>query len=219
MKIFLDTADRSLIKEWLPTGLVDGITTNPSNLSKEGKNTREILLEICSLVSGDVSIEVVEKSPEAVYKQAREIAALAKNVVVKIPFSQTYLPVIKKLVTEKIAINVTLVFGVLQALLVAKLGVRYISPFVGRWEEIDIDGISILGEIKDVIDNYGFSSEILAASLRTLMHVHQAALLGVDIATVHPTLLSNVMNHPLTSRGIEKFDEDWGKLGKPNLLE
>lgn len=219
MKIFLDTADRTLIKQWVPTGLIDGITTNPSNLSKEGKNSREVLRDICSLVEGDVSIEVVEKSPDAVYKQAREIASFAKNAVVKIPFSHTYLPVIKKLVAERIAINVTLVFSPLQALLVAKLGVRYISPFVGRWEEIDIDGIAILSEIKDILDNYGFESEILAASLRTVMHWHQAALLGIDVATLHPSLLTSLMNHPLTERGIEKFDEDWNRLGKNSLLE
>ncbi len=218
MKLFLDTANRDDIRQWVPTGLIDGITTNPSHLAKEGPNTKQVLLDICAMVSGDVSIEVVEKSPDNVYRQAKEIAALAPNVVVKIPFQKDYLPVIKKLVEEDIAINVTLVFSLLQALLVAKLGVCYISPFIGRWDDIDVSGIALLRELRDMLDNYGYESEILAASLRHLMHWHEAALLGADVATIPVKLLEQVMHHPLTERGIVQFDNDWKSLGKKELL-
>jgi transaldolase len=218
MKLFLDTASRDSIKEWIDTGLIDGVTTNPSHVSKEGSCTKEILLEICELVPGDVSIEVVEKSPNAVYKQAREIAALASNVVVKIPFAKEYLPVINQLTKEGIPLNITLIFSLTQALLVAKLGVKYISPFVGRWDDIDIDGMQLVEEMRLMLDNYNFDSQLLAASLRHMMHLHEACLLGADVATIPPTLLDKIMQHPLTLQGIEKFDADWKKLGKTNLL-
>ena len=219
MKLFLDTANRDLIKKWIPTGLVDGVTTNPSLLLKEGSNTKEVLLDICKMVEGDVSIEVVEKSPEAVFKQAIEISKIAKNVVVKIPFQENYLPVIHKLVQEGVKINVTLIFSLIQSVLVAKLGVKYISPFIGRWDDIDIDGMDILENIIIAKQNYDFESEILAASIRHVMHLQKAIMLGVDIATIPPTLLEKVMVHPLTIEGISKFDSDWAKLGKKNLFE
>ncbi len=218
MKIFLDTANRETIEKWLPTGLIDGITTNPSHLSKEGKNSKKVLLDICNMVPGDVSIEVVEKKPDAVYKQAKAISELAKNVVVKIPFQEAYLPVINKLVQEGVKINVTLIFSLLQALLVGKLGVKYISPFVGRWDDIDINGMELIDELRTLKDNYDFESEILAASIRHLMHFHQAALIGADVVTVPPTLLEKIMKHPLTEQGIAKFDADWKSLGKKDLL-
>ncbi|HBS48296.1 TPA: fructose-6-phosphate aldolase [Candidatus Dependentiae bacterium] len=219
MKLFLDTADRQLIKKWVATGVVDGVTTNPTLLSKEGNDCKKVLLDICSMVSGDVSIEVVKKTPQDVYKQALEISKLADNVVVKIPFHQDYLPVIAKLVQEGVEINVTLIFSLLQSLLVAKLGVKYISPFVGRWDDIDINGITLIGEMREMFDNYGFDSLILAASLRHLMHWHDAALAGADIATIPPKLLEQVMNHPLTEKGIAMFDADWQKLNKAELLD
>ena len=218
MKLFLDTANRELIKKWRPTGLVDGVTTNPSLLSKEGHNTKEVLLDICKIVKGDVSIEVVEKDPDAVYKQALQIANVAPNVVVKIPFAQEYLPIINKLVKEGVKINVTLIFSILQALLVAKLGVKYISPFVGRWDDIDIDGMEVIEKIIIAKKNYGFESEVLAASIRHVIHLQQSVLLGADVATIPPTLLEKIMDHPLTKEGIKKFDTDWAKLGKKDLL-
>ena len=140
MKIFLDTANRDLIKKWSDAGVIDGVTTNPSLLSKEGPNTKEVLTDICKMVDGDVSIEVVKKDPKDVYDQAIQISKLAKNVVVKIPFAQEYLPVIKKLAQEGVKLNITLIFSLIQATLVAKMGVKYISPFIGRWDDIDIDG-------------------------------------------------------------------------------
>jgi transaldolase len=218
MKIFLDTANRDLIKKWIPTGLVDGVTTNPSLLSKEGPNTKKVLIDICKMVNGDVSIEVVEKEAEKVYKQAIQISKVAKNVVVKIPFKQEYLPVIEKLVKEGVKINVTLIFSLIQALLVSKLGVQYISPFIGRWDDIDSDGTELLEKLMTMKFNYDFKSEILAASIRHPIHLQKAILLGVDVATIPPTMLDKVMNHPLTKEGIEKFDADWKSLGKKDLL-
>lgn len=218
MKIFLDTADRKAIKQWMPCGIIDGVTTNPTHLSKEGPNTKKILLDICDMVSGDVSIEVVEKKPEAVYQQAREIAKLASNVVVKIPFQKEYLPVISRLTKEDVKINVTLVFSLLQALIVAKLNVRYISPFIGRWDDIGVNGIDIISDLRDMMDNYHFESQILAASIRHVMHFHHVAIIGANVATIPPSLLDKVMLHPLTKKGMEKFDADWKKLGKENLL-
>ena len=218
MKIFLDTANREMIKKWIPTGIIDGVTTNPSLLSKEGQNTKEVLQDICSIVKGDVSIEVVKKDPNEVYKQAKEIAALAPNVTVKIPFQEDYLPVISKLVKEKVSINLTLIFSLMQALIGAKLGVKFISPFIGRWDDIDIDGMQLIAEIREMLDTYGYQSEIIAASIRHMMHWHESVLLGADIATVPPKLLDQAMKHPLTQQGIAKFDADWVKLGKKELL-
>jgi transaldolase len=218
MKIFLDTANRDMIKKWVATGIIDGVTTNPSLLSKEGKNTKEVLVDICKMVDGDVSIEVVKKDPEEVYKQAKEIAALADNVVVKIPYAYEYLSVIKRLTQEGVKINVTLIFSVLQTILVAKLGVTYISPFIGRWDDIDINGLELIDKLMLIKNQYGFKSEILAASIRHVMHWHEVALAGVDVATVPPKLLDQVMHHPLTEVGIKKFDADWNKLGKQELL-
>lgn len=218
MKLFLDTADRNAIKKWIPCGIIDGVTTNPSLLSKEGHNSKEVLLDICKMVEGDVSIEVVEKEPQKVYAQAKEIASLAKNVVVKIPFHEEYLPVIAKLVREDVKVNVTLVFSLLQALIVAKLEVDYISPFIGRLDDIDIDGIELVEDIKTMLDNYDYGSELLAASIRTPRHLHDAIIYGADVATIPPALLEQIMKHPLTEQGIAKFDADWKKLGKSNLL-
>lgn len=219
MKIFLDTANRELIEKWVKTGVVDGVTTNPSLLSKEGSNTKEVLLDICKMVPGDVSIEVVKKDPQDVYKQAKEIAALASNVVVKIPFDEKYLSVIKKLTQEDVRINVTLIFSLLQALLVAKMDVAYISPFIGRWDDIDVNGMDLIAKLVDMVEHYGFASEIIAASIRHVMHWHECVILGVDVATVPPKLLEQVMKHPLTEQGIAMFDADWNKLGKAELLD
>jgi transaldolase len=218
MKIFLDTANREMIKKWSSTGIIDGVTTNPSLLSKEGPNTREVLVDICKMVDGDVSIEVVKKLPDEVYKQAKEISALAKNVVVKIPYAYEYLPVIKKLSAEGVRINVTLIFSMLQALLVAKLNAAYISPFIGRLDDIDINGLNLIEELVAMKHQYSFDSEILAASIRHVMHWHETVLIGADVATVPPKLLDQIMHHPLTEKGIKKFDDDWNKLGKDELL-
>lgn len=218
MDIFLDTADREEIKKWSKTGIIDGVTTNPSHLSKQGANTREVLLDICRMVDGDVSIEVVEKDPEAVYRQAKEINALAPNVVVKIPFSFQYLGIIDRLVDEDVDLNITLVFSAIQALMVAKLDVKYISPFIGRLDDVGVLGTEMLEDIMEIQDNYDFDSEILAASIRSVRHWHEVATFGVDVVTVPPAVLEKAVLHPLTTLGIAKFDADWQALNKPSLL-
>lgn len=218
MKIFLDTANCELIKKWVATGIVDGVTTNPSLLSKEGTNTKDVLLDICKMVPGDVSIEVVKKDPEEVYRQAKEISELADNVVVKIPFAYEYLPIVSRLTKENVKINATLIFSLLQALLVAKLDVTYISPFIGRWDDIDVNGVKLVEKLVQMVEQYGFASQILAASIRNIKHWHEVVLCGADVATVPPKLLDQVMKHPLTEQGIVKFDADWCKLQKKELL-
>lgn len=220
MKIFLDTADRKIIKKWLPTGLVDGITTNPSNLSHEGPQTGEILRELCALLpSQDISVELIEHEPENLYKQAHEVAKLASNVIVKIPCRTEYFSVMKRLRYDGIRINVTLVFSVLQALAVAKLGVTYISPFVGRLAEIGTDGVGLIGHLMRLKATYGFSSQILAASIRSVAQWQEVALLGPDAVTLPPTIFEQAFTHPLTDIGISMFDRDWQRLGRKTLFE
>lgn len=209
MKLFLDTANLALVREWADTGIIDGITTNPTLLSKEQGNFKDLLQELCSLVEGDVSIEVVAKKPEEVYQQARAISKFAPNVVVKIPFAKEYLSVIKTLIKEGIQINVTLIFSLLQSLLVAKLGVKYISPFIGRWDEIDTQGSSLLVEMRKMLDTYSFRSQILAASIRTVYNWHEAVSAGAHVVTIPPHLLNPLMKHPLTERGLQSFEKDW----------
>jgi transaldolase len=219
MKLFLNTADRRLIEKFLPTGLIDGVTTNPTHLSKEGSNLREVLIDICKMVpDGEVSIEVVAKEPEAVYQEALEISELAENTVVKIPFVQEYLSIIDRLTDEDIDLNITLVFNVLQALMVANLSVLYISPFVGRLDDIGVPGMELVGDILEVIENYELDSEVLVASIRSVDHWKAAAIAGADVATIPPAIFEQAMKHPLTDIGIAKFDADWKKMGKSRLL-
>ena len=214
MKFFLDTANSDEIKALLATGLIDCVTTNPSLLSKEGKNPKDQVLAICSLLKDrDVSIEVTQEDPEAVYKQAHGIAALASNVVVKIPCHRQYFPVIKRLVDEGVQLNITLVFTLLQSMMMCKLGVKYISPFIGRWDDIDVEGVEFLPELRDMIDQYDFSTQILAASIRHVRHMHYAIQSGVDVITLPVSVFEKAATHPLTDRGIEQFNIDWQKLG------
>lgn len=214
MKIFLDTADIASIKKCSETGLIDGVTTNPSNLSKEKKDPKKTVLEICKLLpQGHISIEITEFEPNDVYKQALEIAKLAKNVWVKIPCHAWYYPVIKKLVAQDINLNITLVFTVLQSLMMCKLGVYYISPFIGRWHDIDVDGMSFIPQMRDMIDFYGFDTKILAASIRNLQDFHGALSAGADAITMPVDVFEKATASPLTDQGIEKFAKDWKKLG------
>jgi transaldolase len=214
MKIFLDTANVETIKKWVDTGLIDGVTTNPTLLAKEGSSPENILRNICSIVQGPVSIEVTEKEPEKIYKQACDIAKFSQNVVVKIPCVQEYLTVINRLVKNNIKLNITLIFSTTQALIAEKLGVTYISPFLGRWDDIGSDGIEIIEEIVTLKSNYlNFTSEIIAASVRSVIHFKKIALAGADIITVPSTVLEQAIKHPLTDKGIILFDNDWNKLG------
>lgn len=214
MKIFLDTANIDAIKKWHKTGLIDGITTNPTHLAKEGGDPVKQVREICaSIHDGDVSVEVTEVEPHKVYEQAKKIRALADNIVVKVPCHHEYYDVIHKLVAEKVPLNITLVFTLIQGLLMSKLGVKYISPFVGRWDDIDSDGIVVLSELRAMIDQYDYKTEILAASLRGVRHMHDAILSGADIATVPIAVMEKMTEHVLTDQGMEKFNSDWKKLG------
>lgn len=214
MKIFLDTANLASIQKWSSTGLIDGITTNPTHLSNEKADPKKLVLEICKLLpEGHISVEVTQQDAPAVYKQAKEIARLADNIWVKIPCHPQYYPIIKKLVQEEVKLNITLVFSLLQSLMMCKLGVYYISPFIGRLDDIDADGMAFIPQVREMIDFYGFETKLLAASIRSVQNFHDAVLAGVDAITLPTDVFEKSLNHPLTDQGIEKFIKDWQKLG------
>ena len=214
MKVFLDTANLDAIKKYSALGIIDGVTTNPSNLSKEGKDPLVQVKAICSLFpKGDVSVEVTEIDASKLYEQAKKIAQLGSNVSVKIPCHIDYYSVIDRLVKEGIGINVTLVFTVIQALMMCKFGVRYVSAFVGRWDDIGALGNKNLSDMRRMMDDYNYETYLLAASLRTVLHFQEAIMIGVDVVTVPPSLLDKGLRHPLTDQGIKIFDSNWKKLG------
>lgn len=216
MKLFLDTAHSEHLRKW--AYLIDGVTTNPSHLAKEKKDPKKQILEICALLPDkEISVEVTEKEAGAVYKQALAIAALAPNVIVKIPCHADYYPIITQLVQQGIKINITLVFTLVQGFYMCKLGVKYISPFVGRWDDIDVKGIDVLFELRNMIDRYKYKTQILAASLRNVRHIHQALMAGADVATVPMEVLEKSTSHILTNKGMELFDHDWQQLGHPQF--
>jgi transaldolase len=213
MKIFLDTANTESIQKWAQTGLIDGVTTNPTHLSKEGNNPVEQVLAICDILpDGSISVEVTETEPEQVYLQARKLASLCDNIVVKVPCHAHYYTVIKKLIAEGIPLNITLVFSLSQGLMMAKLGAQYISPFVGRLDDIGTDGIELIQHLRHIIDWYDFETEILAASIRDVAHFEQAMLAGADIATVPVEIFEKSLAHQLTDKGMAQFLADWKKL-------
>ncbi len=215
MKIFLDTANIAEIEKGMSWGVVDGITTNPSLVSKEsGRTFDEIVREILRMVKGPVSLEVVSLKAEEMVDEGRKLAKLAPNVVVKVPICVEGLKAIKALSDEDIKINTTLIFNPLQALLAAKAGAAYVSPFVGRLDDIGQDGMQMVQDMKTMFDNYGFDCEILVASVRHPMHVYQAALMGADVATMPFAVLEKLVQHPKTDEGIAKFLEDWKKVKK-----
>lgn len=214
MKLFLDTADLNTIQQWVRTGIIDGVTTNPTHLSKAGGQPINIIKEICSYFpQGCVSVEVTETEPESVYEQAKAIAKLSDNIAVKIPCHINYYYVIKKLVDEGISINITLVFTLAQGLAMCKLGVDYISPFVGRLDEINISGIKLVEGLVHMRDTYGYDTEVLAASIRSVDNLHEVIAVGADIATVPVTVLEKAFSHKLTDKGMNMFLDDWKKLG------
>lgn len=213
MKIFLDTANTELIEKWAQTGLIDGVTTNPTHLSKENTNPTQQVLEICDILpTGVISVEVTETDPESVYFQARKIASLSDNIAVKIPCHQNYYGVIKKLVEEGITLNITLVFSLTQGLMMAKLGVAYISPFVGRLDDAGSDGIELIHNLRHILDWYGFETELLAASIRDTKHFERVMMAGADIATVPALVFEKSLTHELTDAGMQQFLTDWQKL-------
>jgi transaldolase len=214
MKFFIDTAEIKEIKEAAAMGLVDGVTTNPSLVAKSGRKFKDVLLEICDIVKGPVSAEVVSVKHDDMMKEAREYAALRPNIVVKIPLIPEGLKALRTCKEEGIKTNCTLCFSATQALLAAKAGASYISPFVGRLDDISTDGMQLIGEIVQIYDNYGFDTEVLVASVRHPMHVQQAALLGAHVATAPLSVLLQLSKHPLTDIGLEKFLKDWEKVPK-----
>ena len=214
MKFFIDTADVKEIRDAAAMGLVDGVTTNPSLVAKTGRKFKDVLLEICDIVKGPVSAEVVSTTHDAMMKEAREYAALRPNIVVKIPLLAEGLKAVKTCTSEGIKTNVTLCFSATQALLAAKAGATYISPFVGRLDDVSTDGMQLISEILEIYDNYGFATEVLVASVRHPMHVQQAARMGAHVATCPLSVLLQLTKHPLTDLGLAKFLSDWEKVPK-----
>ena len=208
MKIFIDTANVKEIKEAISLGLIDGVTTNPTLMAKEGRNSQQVLKEICALVSGPVSAEVIALEATGMIKEARQLVKLAKNIVVKIPLTKA----VRILTAEGIKTNVTLCFSAAQALLVAKSGATYVSPFIGRLDDIAQEGMNLIVEIKKIYSNYNFKTQIIVASVRNPMHVVNAALIGADIATVPYSVIEQLIKHPLTDSGINRFSEDAKKI-------
>jgi transaldolase len=214
MRLFLDTADLSDIRWASQAGLIDGVTTNPTLLSKHAGDVdpQNVLQEICSLVEGPVSAEVVAVDAEGMYSEGRELAKLADNIVVKIPMLEDGMVATRKLVADGIKVNVTLAFSSVQCMLAAKAGATFVSPFLGRLDDIGHDSMEIVREARQIFDNYGLETEILAASIRHPRHVAEAALVGADVATMPTAVLKKMLLHPLTDRGLDQFLNDWSKL-------
>lgn len=217
MQLFLDTTDIGLLKDLTSTGLVDGVTTNPSLIAKSGRPMLEVIAEICDLVEGPVSAEVAATEVEGMLAEGAKLAGVAPNVVVKLPLTRAGLIATAEFAVQGIQTNVTLCFSAAQALLAAKAGASYISPFVGRLDDHGADGMELISEIRAIYDNYGFDTEILAASIRTPAHVTAAALAGADCATIPPNVFADLFKHPLTEKGLEQFMSDWAKTGQSIL--
>jgi transaldolase len=214
MKFFIDTANIKEIKEAASLGVLDGVTTNPSLVAKEGKEFRQLLLDICSIVDGPVSAEVVTTTFDEMMTEARSLAKIHKNIVVKIPLIAEGLKAVKALKAEGIRTNVTLCFSPNQALLAAKAGASYISPFVGRLDDISHSGMDLIQQIVTIYKNYGYKTEVLVASVRHPLHVVEAALMGADVCTMPFKVIDQLVKHPLTDIGLEKFLADWKKMQK-----
>lgn len=217
MKIFIDTANVEEIKKAWSLGVVDGVTTNPSLVSKEGKEPVTLLREICGAVDGPVSAEAVSLEAEGMVGEGLELAKIAPNIVVKIPMTEEGLKAVKILSAKKIKTNVTLVFSPSQALLAAKAGATYVSPFVGRLDDISEPGMDLVAGILQIFDNYGFKTEVIVASIRNPMHVVEAACLGAHVATIPYSVIKQLTKHPLTDIGIKKFLDDWEKVPKQEI--
>ncbi len=214
MKFFLDTANLDEIRAGAALGIVDGITTNPSLVAKEGKDFKTLVAQICEIIPGPVSAEVVSTECDSMVKEARELAEIAPNIIVKLPTIPEGVKALKICASEGIKTNLTLIFQPLQALIVAKVGATFCSPFLGRLDDIGHDGMLLIEEIRTIYDNYGFQTEILAASLRHPLHVVQAAKAGADIGTMPYDVFKKMLNHPLTDIGLERFLADWNKAKK-----
>ena len=214
MKFFVDTADVGEIRELNDIGLLDGVTTNPSLIMKAGRDITEVTKEICDIVDGPVSAEVTALDFDGMMKEADVLSKIADNICIKVPLTFDGLKACKAITDDGRKVNVTLCFSANQALLAAKAGATFISPFIGRIDDMGIDGMELIAEIRTIYDNYGFQTEILAASIRTVNHVKQAALIGADVATVPPATLKALVKHPLTDKGLDAFLADWAKTGQ-----
>lgn len=214
MKFFIDTGNTDEIRTAQEMGILDGVTTNPTLLSKENRPYLDVLKEICSIVDGPVSAEVTATNTDGMLKEAHDLAKIAGNIVIKVPIIRSGLTVIRKLTAEGIKVNVTLCFSPTQALIAAKAGATYISPFIGRLDDISTSGMDLIEQIVTIYDNYGFETEVLVASVRHAMHVVEAALIGADIITMPFAVIDKLLNHPLTDVGLKKFLADWEKVKK-----
>jgi transaldolase len=215
MKFFVDTADVAEIKDLAATGLLDGVTTNPSLIAKSGRDFKETIAEICKIVPGPVSAEVAATDFDGMIKEGHELAKIAKNVTIKVPLTLDGLKACKVFTSEGTMVNVTLCFSATQALLAAKAGATFVSPFIGRLDDIGLNGMDLIREIRTIYDNYqDLSTSILAASIRTVGHVKDAAMIGADVATIPPSILRALVKHPLTDSGLATFVADWKKTGQ-----
>ncbi len=214
MKFFIDTANIDEIKKGLELGMVDGVTTNPSLISKEQRPFNDILKDICAIVDGPVSAEVVSLEADGMVVEARELVKISDNIVVKVPMIEEGLKAVKRLAAEDIKTNVTLIFSTTQALLAAKAGATYVSPFIGRLDDLSINGLELVADIMSIYRNYGYATEVIVASVRSPMHVSESALIGADIATIPYKVIAQLAKHPLTDIGMEQFLSDWEKRQK-----
>ncbi|MDL1981193.1 MAG: fructose-6-phosphate aldolase [Deltaproteobacteria bacterium] len=214
MKFFIDTANIEEIKEANSMGMADGVTTNPTLIAREKGDFEDIIKEICKIVDGPISAEVISLDTEGMLKEARHLASIHKNIVVKLPMTIDGIKATRQLSEEGIKINVTLIFSPLQALMAAKAGATYVSPFIGRLDDISNEGILLVEQIVEIFNNYAFDTEVIVASVRNPLHVLDAALMGADIATIPFKVLSKFASHPLTDKGIKAFLDDWNKANK-----
>ena len=214
MKFFVDTADVAAIRELNDLGMVDGVTTNPSLILKSGRDIIEVTKEICDLVEGPVSAEVVAEKAADMIREGKKLAEIAPNITVKVPLTWDGLSACKALSSDGHMVNVTLCFSAAQAILAAKAGATFISPFIGRMDDINLDGVELIGDIRQIYDNYGYDTQVLAASIRSVNHITQCALVGADVITAPPAVIKSMASHVLTDKGLAQFNADWAKTGQ-----
>lgn len=217
MKFFVDTADIAAIRDLHELGMVDGVTTNPSLIAKSGRNIAEVIREICELVPGPVSAEVVASDAQEMIREGKHLAQIAGNITVKVPLTLDGLKACRALSDDGHMVNVTLCFSPAQAILAAKAGASFISPFIGRLDDIHLDGVDLIADIREIYDNYGYETEILAASIRNVNHIIEVAKIGADVITAPPAVIKSMASHPLTDKGLEQFTADWAKTGQKIL--
>ncbi|NHF74707.1 fructose-6-phosphate aldolase [Paracoccus xiamenensis] len=214
MKFFLDTADVDAIRELNDLGMVDGVTTNPSLILKSGRDITEVTKEICDMVAGPVSAEVVAEKADDMIREGKVLAEIAPNITIKVPLTWDGLKACKVLSDDGHMVNVTLCFSAAQAILAAKAGATFISPFIGRLDDIHLDGMDLIADIREIYDNYGYDTQILAASIRSVNHIIEAGKIGADVITAPPSVIKSMASHPLTDKGLAQFNADWAKTGQ-----